>query len=130
MKASILHPDCQNLVIRDEKGKIVAKSTLYINREQGYGVFNNVEINHSIIDEEKIEKIYEKYMKAVNDFAHRYNELNVSKPLEIITIGYGNNKLFDKIINRCEKSDKIYGGINFSKYGCSDRCYEGMHRQS
>ena len=34
MKASILHPDCQNLVIRNSDGRIIAKSTLYINTKK------------------------------------------------------------------------------------------------
>ena len=52
MRASILHPDCQNLIIRNDKGQVVAKSTLYINRKERYGVFNNIEINE-LIDEIK-----------------------------------------------------------------------------
>ena len=117
MKASILHPDCQNLVIRDENGRIVAKSTLYINRTQGYGVFNNVEIDTQIVSKEDREKIYKKYVKAINDFASRYNELNIDNPLKKINVGMNMNNLNYDIRIHNKKANKILEGINFSKYG-------------
>jgi len=119
MKASILHPDCQNLVIRDDKGKIIAKSTLYINREQGYGVFNNVEVNNSVTSTEKKE-IYKKYKEAVEAFANRYNELNSDNPINKITVGMHLNDLNKEIISHNHISISILKGMEFSKYGAYD----------
>ena len=121
MKASILHPDCQNLVIKDTSGKIIAKSTLYINREQGYGVFNNVEISTSIRDKQKI---YNQYIEAVSEFAERYNQLNPNKPLKQINVGMGLNDLGEVIEERNQKGE-ILKGINFSDYGKSGQTYGG-----
>jgi hypothetical protein len=125
MKASILHPDCQNLVIRDKNGNIIAKSTLYVNRKQGYGLFNNVEIDNNIKDEETLNFIYKKYMKAIEDFANRYNELNQNNPLKIITVGMSLNDLSEQIVKNREKSQEILKGILFSSYGKEGQRYDG-----
>jgi len=116
MKASIIHPDCQNLVIRDSKGEIIAKSTLYVNREQGYGVFNNVEINNNVIDEKTKKEIYDKYKEAVNAFARRYNEINKDKPIKQINVGMNLNDLSDQIKENNMVSNEILEGIHFSAY--------------
>lgn len=125
MKASILHPNCQNLIIRDNRGEIVSKSTLYINREQGYGVLNNIEVNDKINDEDVLRIIYDKYMKAINDFAKRYNEINKNKPLTQINVGMDSNDLADQITDNNKKSKKIFVGLHFYDYGKEDLCYDG-----
>ena len=117
MKASILHPECQNLVIRNKDGKIIAKSTLYINRKQGYGVFNNVEINNSISDEKIKKLIYIKYKEAVKAFAERYNELNKNNPIKKINVGMNLNDLSIEIKENSDKSNELLKGINFGSYG-------------
>lgn len=114
MKASILHPFCQNLIIKDSAGKIIAKSTLYINKEQGYGVFNNIEVNDYIDYEEK-KLIYKKYKKAVEDFANKYNEIYKEAPLKQINVGMDCNDLYDEIRKECEEGN-ILQGIDFSWY--------------
>ena len=111
MKTSILHPDCQNLVIRNKSGSIIAKSTLYINREQGYGVFNNIEINdHYEKDKEVKNEIYLKYLKAIEDFAREYNKKNPNKPLKQINVGMHMNDLSFEIRTRLNESETILIG--------------------
>jgi len=118
MKASILHPDCQNLIIKDHKGKIIAKSTLYVNRSQGYGVFNNVEVDHRFIDDKKTMKmIHDKYIEAVSAFATEYNKKNPSKPLTQINVGMGLNDLTELLKKHEKKSLTILKSINFSEFG-------------
>ena len=92
MKAGILHPDCQNLVIRNEHGTIIAKSTLYINRKEGYGLFNTIEVAENTSEEEK-KLIYEKYIKAISKFIEKYNELNPQSPLKQVNVGMRANDL-------------------------------------
>jgi len=117
MKASILHPDCQNLVIRNGKGQIIAKSTLYINRKQGYGVFNNVEINTNIRDPKIKKIIYLKYKEAVEAFATRYNEINKNSPINQINVGMNLNDLSEHLKANDQKSGDILSGINFGDFG-------------
>ena len=47
---TITAKDVQNLVVRNNEGKIIAKGTLYVNEENGYGVFNDFEINDQFKD--------------------------------------------------------------------------------
>lgn len=125
MRASILHPDCQNLVIKNSEGKIIAKSTLYINRKQGYGVFNNVEINENIQQKEVKEMIYSKYIEVINIFVEKYNITNPYNPITQVNVGMHLNDLKEFIAKNHVKSDVILHGADFSSYGQ----YEGDWRK-
>ena len=124
MKASIVHPDVQNLVIRNERGDIIAKSTLYINRDQRYGVFNNVEVNDRISDEDK-KIIYAKYKKAVRMFAEQYNKENPQKPLLQITVGMNANDLEALIRKYNKRSSEILKAIDYSIYRTNNEISSG-----
>ena len=125
MKASILHPDCQNLIIKDSEGKIVAKSTLYVNRTQGYGLFNNIELNSNINDRESKKIIYNKFMEAVFDFASKYNEINKNVPLKQINVGVNSNDLESFFSKEKANSSELLEGIHFSVYGDGNKNYDG-----
>ena len=85
-RASMVRDDCQNLVIRNKKGEIVAKMTFYVNKEKGYGVFNTAEVNIKYRDDEVIRKIYEAFIRGCNAFIEEYNKNN-SISLDLITMG-------------------------------------------
>lgn len=116
MSASILHPDCQNLVIKDENDEIIAKSTLYINRKKGYGVFNTVEINLNVDNKDRA-LIYEKYIQAINQFVRKYNQLNDKIPIKQINVGMGYNDLADYIRKNNSRSNTILNGVDFLNHG-------------
>lgn len=128
MKASILHPDCQNLVIRNEQGTIIAKSTLYINRKEGYGLFNTIEVSEDISIEEK-KSIYEKYIKAVSKFIEKYNEQNPQTPLKQINVGMRANDLSLELEKHNKKSPVILKGLDFSLYGKPEYTHIGDWKQ-
>lgn len=124
VKASILHPDCQNLVIRNEKGIIIAKSTLYINRKERYGLFNTIEIDEKITNEEK-KLIYKKFIKAISLFAEKYNKQNPNAPLTQINVGTRKNDLLQELEKHSKTSKIILKGLDFSIYGKNTFFYEG-----
>ena len=130
MKASILHPDCQNLVIRDQDGVIIAKSTIYVNRTQGYAVFNNVEINDNIKDNESKELIYIKYKRAIEKFVSEYNKIYFDNPIRQINVGMNLNNLEDQIKKYDIKSNQILEGVNFSLFGRKNSNYVGDWQKS
>ena len=71
MRAMIIHPDLQPLVIRDVEhdNKIIAFGIIYVNRKEGYAVVNSFETNSRLennYDKQKI--IYKKAMELVNQF--------------------------------------------------------------
>lgn len=94
MRASMISPDCQNLVVRNKIGKIISKATLNVNRIGKYGVFNTVEtsLNYST-DPECVQKIYNAFMRGSNAFIESYNNNNPDNPLEVITLGQKRNTL-------------------------------------
>lgn len=117
MHASIVSPDVQNLVIKDKKGEIIAKSTLYINREHGYGVFNNVEVNTNITEDEK-NSIYKKYKQAVKRFVDEYNADNPDKKIRKINVGMNLNDLYNQITQNDKEANKLLEAIDYAtSYG-------------
>ncbi len=129
MHASIVHPDVQNLVIRDKTGKIIAKSTLFVNRKQGYGVCNNVEIDEDVPDEDK-QKIYDKIKEAIKLFAEKYNSKYPDIPLQQINVGMNNNDLEELIISKDKESEKLLQALNYGEYGIYNQTYEGDSSES
>ena len=124
MRASIIHPDIQNLVIKNKSGKIVAKSTLYINREQGYGICNTVEVSEDVNEADKI-KIYDKFKTGVRLFAEIYNNENPEKRLKQINVGMDNNDLGEIITLKDVQQKEILRPLNFMPYGKDEKNYYG-----
>ncbi len=132
MHASIVHPNVQNLAIRNKFGKIIAKSTLYINPKEGYGVFNNVEVNSNIVSKPTLEetiacydKIYEKYIEAVNRFANQYNLEHPESPLKQINVGGHLNDLGNQLVKYAKPSSKLLKAIDYSEFGTMGKSYSG-----
>ena len=125
MHASIVDPNVQNLVIRNKQGKIIAKSTLYVNREEGYGVCNNVEVSNSIREPKQLENIYEKYVLGIKAFAERYNNEHPDKPLKQINVGMNLNDLDNILRKKNEKSNELLQAINYGIYGKQGAYYPG-----
>lgn len=122
MKAAIVHPNIQNLVIRDGSGKIIAKSTLFINPAKGYGIFNNVEISeytiarNSYADPKILNYIYDKYLLGIKDFVEQYNKEHPELPLHQINVGMGNNDLESIIKNKHIESTDILYALNYAHF--------------
>ena len=98
MRASMILDNCQNLVIRNELGTIIAKMTIYVNKEKGYAVFNTAEINAAYNSDIYFYPICQTFIRGVHAFVKRYNENN-EIPLTIITIGEYRNHLKEQLGN-------------------------------
>ncbi len=125
MHASIIHPDIQNLVIEDGKGKIVGKSTLFVNREEQYGICNNVGLNNGIVSDTDKQIIYEKFIMAIKLFAEQYNRENKKKPLKQINVGMNANDLQDLIRKFNVKQRKLLKNIDYGQFGIEGQNYYG-----
>ena len=100
-EATITSPDIQNLVVLDKKGEIVSKGAMYLNRKEGYCVFNDFELNYkykyygknsfSIFAQQKL--IFECFIRGMYAFIKEYNSENPTSPIKIVTVGRGFNKL-------------------------------------
>ncbi|MBQ9853516.1 MAG: leucine-rich repeat protein [Bacilli bacterium] len=116
MRASMILDDCQNLVIRNSMGIIIAKSTLYVNKEKGYAVFNNVEssINHRTPEE--LEKIYNAFIRGINTFVNVYNVNNIEIPITKVTIGANRNTILTHLENPKHPEVQILQSIKYGDY--------------
>ena len=115
--SAMLDPDIQNLVIRDENDEIIAKATLYINREQGYGICNSFQVNN-LASKSNIfsnDMIYQKLKQALFDFAHEYNKTYTPK-LKIINVGMGMNDLAKQLEDYAVESENLLKPFNFKEY--------------
>lgn len=119
MKASIVNPDIQNLVIKDKTGAIIAKSTLYVNREQGYGIFNNLEINRNVhID--NLNEVFRKFQLGAVAFVEKYNKQHPDKPLTKVNIGMDCNKAKEQIESEFEKEKHLLPSFKYTDYADGD----------
>jgi len=109
---SYITNNVQNIVIRGYNGQIVAKGAMYLNREKGYAVINTFEVNNSVNSSKGLslseyqanrrgvcEKIFQAFMRGINDFVEEYNAENPTNPLKQINVGLGSNSLF----SQCER---------------------------
>ncbi len=115
MKASILDNNVQTLVIRDNFERIIAKSTLYINKNNGYGVLNNIEISYCVPNEDYI-KIYQEIYTGVEDFTKLYNQLYPNNPIEKINVGQHHNDLNEILKSKCKEEENLLHSIDYRKY--------------
>ena len=108
-RSSVIAPDVQNLVVRNSKGDIISKGTMYVNKDRGYGVINDFELNEKYRhhegdkgrynveetspEEEDREMIFKAFQRGLRAFIKEYDRQNPNKPLQQINIGMGYNRL-------------------------------------
>ena len=121
VRASIVHPDVQTLVIK--KGDlIIAKATIYVNPKKGYAVVNTVSFNSAY--KKDADMVYKKFSEGIQHFAKSYNELHENK-IKIITVGMGLNGIEKQIRKNAKQSEVIYKSLNYGEYGVSGARYAG-----
>ena len=117
-RRGIISSDVQNLVIRDVKGDIISKGTIYINKKNGYGVINSFQLNeqyrnHEVAEEEggryRVEvdskeeqdrnMIFKAFQRGLEAFIEEYDRQNPNNPLTQVNIGMGHNKLKRQVEN-------------------------------
>ncbi|MDO5555547.1 MAG: hypothetical protein Q4G09_02515 [Clostridia bacterium] len=109
--ASVIVPNVQNLVVRNFKGDIISKGTMYVNREKGYAVINDFELNEQYRhhesenyvgkynvnkesrEEQEREMIFGAFKRGLQAFIEEYDRQNPNNPLTQINIGMGYNRL-------------------------------------
>ena len=117
--SSIIAPDVQNLVVRNSKGDIISKGTMYVNKDRSYAVINDFELNEryrhhesfsgrysvdeTSQEEQDREMIFKAFQRGVRAFAEEYDRQNPKKPLQQINVGMGYNRL-KKQVERFKKA--------------------------
>ena len=107
--SSVIAPDVQNLVVRNSKGDIISKGTMYVNKARGYAVINDFELNEKYRhhesssgrysveetspEEQDREMIFKAFQRGLRAFIEEYDRQNPKNPLTQINIGMGYNRL-------------------------------------
>ena len=118
-RAMIIHPDMQPLVVRDAKGRIMGFSIVYVNRQEGYAVLNNIEIHdrYKSVSEGIIKNIYNKVIEGVETFVSAYNQEFHKKPIRQVNCGLsGTGKRTDKYVKQNLRAKKNLEAVNFDEY--------------
>ena len=90
-----------NTSIQDIVNKAnVAKGTFYLNRKLGYGVINSFSISSSV-KKDKYGLIMDAFMKGLDSFIRKYDEIFRHNPIIQINTGISHSLL--KIINKKKK---------------------------
>ena len=124
MRASMILDNCQNLVIRDNLGAIIAKSTIYVNKEEGYAVFNNVESSLNNRTYEDKQKIYNAFLRGATAFLKTYNENN-EHFITNITIGANRNTIIEYLSNDKHPFVDIQQALQYGEYSLKSYGYNG-----
>lgn len=112
--ASVESTDVQNMIVKDKVGNIIAKATIYVNKELQYAVINTFAINDLYKSKEKADsygiktgyynvdanndeeltrgKIFDAFKRGVFAFVKEYDKSHYA-PLRIVTVGHDHNKL-------------------------------------
>lgn len=108
-KVSVIQPDVQNIVVRNSKGEIISKGTMYVNKERGYGIINDFELNEryrhhenssgrynvgeNSREEQERDMIFGAFLRGLQAFIEEYDKQNPDRPLQQINVGMGYNRL-------------------------------------
>ena len=126
MRVSMILDNCQNLVIRNNFGEIIAKSTIYVNKMQGYAVFNNVESSLNYRDDESLLKIYKAFIRGSNAFTETYNKNNLDHPITKISIGTKRNTILKYLTNQNNHPEiLVQKSLKFGEYTLNGSGYAG-----
>jgi hypothetical protein len=131
MRAMIIHPDMQPLVIRDFDNNIISFGIIYVNRKEGYAVVNDFEVNKKYENLKQREAIYQKAMQGINAFVKEYNQENPSQPIKKVTCGISPNWDAINIFIRGNPKSEILKAPNFDdfKYNGSGSFAGDWHRE-
>lgn len=119
MMKSALHDSVQTLAIKKNGGEYIGKSTIYLNREKGYAVFNDIELNRNYdkrAKEKDFDEVVDAFLRGANAFVNEYNKNNPTQQLHVVTLGTGKNRVVQRIRERLPKSEEIYKSIKFDGY--------------
>lgn len=118
MVKSATHPDVQTMALKRKDGEYIGKATVYLNRDECYAVFNNIELNRNFLSRAKpaqLNEILDAFLRGVNAFVKAYNS-HATEPLKTVTVGADRNKVIGQMRARLPKSGKLFVSIDFDNY--------------
>ena len=125
-RAMIVHPDMQPLVIRDVSGEIVAFSIVYVNREKGYAVMDDIEMSNKYDSKpiDIVRGIYNKAIEGLEKFIQIYNAENKTPITQVNTgVSPRPGNAISKIIIQNPKAETCLDAIDFNDYNYNNLGY-------
>lgn len=121
-KVAIYDRDAQNMVVRNRLGEIVAKGTLRLLSRRAQAAFNTLQVNERYRRQkhqkqnQNMDAIFDAFMRGVDAVVTAYDEKHPERPLQIVTVGMGNNHFneqclrypYAKVAERVDGSDYFY----------------------
>ncbi|MBP3596374.1 MAG: leucine-rich repeat domain-containing protein [Clostridia bacterium] len=145
---TIIAENVQNLVVRGVNGEIIAKGTMYVNEKEGYGVFNDFEINskykqheersgfYSGDDKEEYELseserkdrnerdlIFSALIRGMNAFVEEYDIQHPERPMQQINVGMGYNRLKRNVMEFEKATNNLSVPVEYSFIDAEDEQY-------
>ena len=127
--------DLEELIILDyplllktltESELLETKATIYVNKEQNYAVYNNIEVSLKYKNENDLKKIYDALIRGTNAFLETYNLNNPKKQIREITVGLNRNALSEYLTDEKHPKTKTYQALYFGRYSIeNDYHYNG-----
>lgn len=137
--SSVIAQDVQNLVVRNLKGEIISKGTMYVNKDNGYAVINDFELNENYRqhegkigiynvderskDEQERQLIFSAFQRGVQAFIEEYDKQNPKAPLKQVNIGMGYNRLKKQVWNLKKSESNLYVPKEYGFQDAKDEQY-------
>ncbi len=141
-ESSITEKNVQNLVVRDSKGEIISKGTIYVDEEHGYAVFNDFELNQKYRGHERESGVYQgddkdeselsesekkqreerdlifgAFQRGIQAFVEEYDLQHPNCPMQQINVGMGYNRLKRNVMQFEEATELLTVPV---EYGFED----------
>ena len=138
-RQTVVADDVQNLVVRDNDGKIIAKGAMYVDEKYGFAVINDFEMNKKYRKNETLgsgfyndaadsihtinrQKIFDTFMRGIKAFVAEYDKQHPDKPIKQVNVGVGYNRLKSQCIKLNENGGSYLGVPN--EYSFEDAALE------
>lgn len=113
MYQSMINPNIKTLVVRDCDDEIVAKTTVYFNKEKNYLLFNTIEVKR-IVSSNDYKKILDAILSGINKQVELLNDKGDF--IWDIRIGLKNNDLYDLLVDKFEVTKTMLDNYSYDRY--------------
>lgn len=105
-EAVMTEDNLQNLVIKNSNDEIIAKGSMYVDKNYGYVVINEFDVDSRYTESQSLNKIlqydqmqsdqkqiFDAFMRGIRAFVKQYDIENPHNVINFVSVGLGHNKL-------------------------------------
>lgn len=113
MLQSMINPNIKTLVVRDCDDEIVAKTTVYFNKEKNYLLFNTIEVKR-VVSSNDYENILDTILRGIEKQVELLKNSGYS--IYDVRIGLKNNDLYDLLVGNFEVVKEMLDNYGYEGY--------------